>query len=282
MKIAVITGKEKDKNFTCTRNVCQRLIRLDARVLVPEQNREGLGLNSVVYLPYEQVYEQAELIVTIGGDGTILHAARDALARQTPVLGVNTGRIGFMAGMEVDELDSLRRLVSGDFDIDSRMMLDIHISGMEQTYCALNDAVISKGTISKIIDLKMECNGTQVTNYRADGLIVATPTGSTAYSMSAGGPVIDPRLDCISVTPISPHSLISRTLLFEPDSHICVYPQNLYHRNAYLTVDGLSIITLESGMNVQISKSRQKTRLVRLKDVSFYNVLYSKMNERGL
>lgn len=282
MKIAVITGEEKDKNFGYTRTVCERLVRLKARVLIPEQNRGYLGLTSVSCLPYGQVYEQADLIVTIGGDGTILHAARDAFARQTPVLGINTGRIGFMAGLEVDELDLLGRLVSGDFAIDSRMMLDIHIPGMDQSYCALNDAVISKGAISKIIDLKVECNGNRVTNYRADGLIVATPTGSTAYSLSAGGPVIDPRLDCIGVTPISPHSLIARTLLFEPDSLICVYPQNLYGRDAYLTVDGLSIIKLESGVKVQISKSRQKTKLVRLKDVSFYDVLYSKLNERGI
>lgn len=281
MKIAVITGEEKDKHLYYTGETCRRLLRLGAEVLVPESHRAALELESIAYCSPGMLFEQADIVVTIGGDGTILHTARNALRRQTPILGINTGRIGFMAALEVDELDMLSRLVAGDYRIDQRMMLEIRIGSSDETYYALNDAVISKGAISKIIDMSLECNGSPVANYRADGLIMSTPTGSTAYALSAGGPVIDPQVPCIGVTPISPHSLIFRPMIFEPESRLCATPHHLYGKDAYLTVDGLTIIRLSDGVPVHISRSRLVTQLVRLKDMSFSQVLFHKMNERG-
>jgi NAD+ kinase len=186
-----------------------------------------------------------------------------------------------MAGLEVDELDRLERIFDGDYEIDSRMMLEVKTSSGGVLY-ALNDAVIYKGERSSIIDIRVDCNSREVGNYHADGIIISTPTGSTAYSLSAGGPVIDPGLESIGITPICPHSLIARTILFEPESQLCVYPCKLEGKEAFLTVDGQDIIKLESDAFVTVSRSQFKTKLVKLKDISFYEVLKHKMSERGI
>lgn len=282
MKIAVIAGEEKDTHLRYTGETCRRLLQLGAQVLVPAQNQEELGMDSVQYREPGEIFRTADLLVTIGGDGTILHVARSALPRQIPILGINTGRIGFMAALEVDELDALERVVAGDFTVDSRTTLEIRVAGSDYVYYALNDAVVSKGAISKIIDIELSCDGTFVSNYRADGLIVSTPTGSTAYALSAGGPVVDPKIPCIGVTPVCPHSLTARPMIFEPEAKLAVTPHRLYGKDAYLTVDGINIIRLGNGVTVHIRQSKLQTRLVRLKDISFSEVLFNKMNERGI
>jgi NAD+ kinase len=282
LKIAVISNEEKDKGFKFTRLICSRLICFNAEVFVDKRHASAVLPFSVNFIDEADLYGLAEIIIAVGGDGAILHAAMKAVERQIPVLGINTGRLGFMAGLEVNELDRLGLLIEGNYDIDSRMMLEIKTGSGSEVYYALNDAVISKGELSRIIDIGVECNGREVGSYRADGIIVSTPTGSTAYSLAAGGPIIDPGIDCISITPICPHSLISRTILFEPSSNLSVYPRKLQEKDAYLTVDGINIIKLSSGERVTISRSLLKTKLVKLKDNSFYEVLNKKMNERGI
>jgi NAD+ kinase len=238
----------------------------------------------LVIMETDELFKQANVITALGGDGTILHVAKKAALTNTPVLGVNIGRLGFMAGIEVDELDGLSKILSGDFTTSDRMMLEINIGQGERkvSYYALNDAVVSKGSLSRIIDIAISCDGRPVGNYRADGVIVSTPTGSTAYSLSAGGPVIDPVLESIGVTPICPHSLISRTVLFAPKTVIGLQPQKLSDKDAYLTVDGQDAVRLENFENIYISKAKYKAKLIKLKDISFYEVLYNKFTERGV
>lgn len=255
-------------------------MKYSAEVLANIGHVGSIGLDTLTYLDESSIYKEADVIIAVGGDGTILHAAMQAVKRQIPVLGVNTGRLGFMAGLEVYELDKLKYIVDGQYEIDSRMMLEIKTESRSGVYYALNDAVISKGELSRIIDITLECNGREVGNYRADGIIVSTPTGSTAYSLSAGGPIVDPGLESIGITPICPHSLISRTILFEPDSILYIYPHNIRDKDAYLTVDGINIIKLKEREKVTISRSNLKTKLIKLKDTSFYEVLNKKMNER--
>lgn len=282
LRIAVISNAEKDKDFSYTHMICDELLKLNVNVIVPDTEKARKELSSVTYFPGDEIFKNSELVIVIGGDGTILHAAKNAALYGIPVLGVNAGRLGFMAGLEMDELNSLQRLITGEYEVDCRMMLEIHAAGYKNVYYALNDAVVSKGSLSRIIDMSVTCNGREVGNYRADGIIVSTPTGSTAYSLSAGGPVIDPRLDSIGVTPICPHSLISRTILFEPKSIICVTPLKLFGKDAYLTIDGQNNIRLENKMEVRISRSLIKARLVKLKDFSFYETLRNKLNERDI
>lgn len=283
MKIAVVANPEKDENFIYTKLICSRLLELGADVAITPQESDFIKDMQVKVLCKEQIYDYADVIVTLGGDGTILHAAKDAALSGVPVLGVNIGRLGFMAGLEVDELDGFAKLINGEFITDDRMMFQISFDNRPNIYYyALNDVVISKGALSRIIDINITCNGRPVGGYRADGVIVSTPTGSTAYSLSAGGPIIDPVLECIEVTPICPHSLISRTVLYTPQTVIGLQIKRLLEKDAYLTVDGQDAVKLEEYETVYISKAQQEAKLIRLKDISFYEVLHNKFTERGV
>lgn len=281
MKFGVIPSAEKDKGLIHTMEVCRRLLELNGMVLMPDYTAKQISLDGLQFCDIHEIYNAANMIIVLGGDGTILHAAKLAAIRQLPVLGINVGRLGFMAGLELNELDRLSKLVHGDYELDSRMMLDVFVGDRPVAY-ALNDVVISKGAISRLIDIRVDCSKRLVGNYRADGLIVFTPTGSTAYSLSAGGPVIDPAFESIGLTPICPHSLISRTILFSPAVEICMFPQQLEDREAHLIVDGQRVMQLGSDMRVRVTRAKYKTHLVRLKDISFYEVLNNKMNERSI
>ncbi|CDZ24175.1 ATP-NAD/AcoX kinase [[Clostridium] cellulosi] len=283
MKIAVIANHEKDKNFKYTGLICDRLTELGAEVMVTPQASEFINNSSIFVHSREEIINKADIVLALGGDGTILHAAKEAALSGVPVLGVNIGHLGFMAGLEVDELEELKRLLNDDFITDDRMMLEITFENRPGVkYYALNDVVISKGALSRIIDISISCNGRPVSGYRADGVIVSTPTGSTAYSLSAGGPIIDPVLECIEVTPICPHSLLSRTVLFTPQTVIGLQVKKLVDKDAYLTIDGHDSVKLEEYEKVNISKANQKAKLIRLKDISFYEVLNNKFTERGV
>lgn len=283
MKIAVITNIEKDERFIYTRLICSRLFEFGAQVIIPPQAAGQIPEGKAQVIPSDVIYSCADAIVVLGGDGTILHAAKKAALSGVPVLGVNIGTLGFMAGLEVDELDGLKMLTTGNFVTDDRMILEISFDSRPGTvYYALNDAVISKGTLSRMIDIRISCDGRPVGAYRADGVIASTPTGSTAYSLSAGGPIIDPVLESIAVTPICPHSLISRTVLFASKTVIGLQIQKLADKDAYLTVDGLDSLKLNEYEKVFISKAKQKAKLIRLKDLSFYEVLFNKFTEKGV
>jgi NAD+ kinase len=284
MKIAVVTNTEKDNELFHTRVICSRLLELKAQVLVPAQIGTAISMPNINLITEDELFNSADIIITLGGDGTILHTAKKSALAGIPVLGINIGRLGFMAGIEADELGCLDRLLSGDYATDIRMMLQVSVGSRGEfgTFYALNDAVVSKGALSRIIDVAISCNGRPSGSYRADGVIVSTPTGSTAYSLSAGGPVIDPVLESIAVTPICPHSLISRTVLFAPNTIISLQPQKLADREAFLTIDGQDVVKLENYENVFISKAKQKAKLIRFKDKTFYEVLYNKFTERGV
>lgn len=277
----IIPSREKDTDFRYTAEVCRRLAALGVQALVAREAGLSEGPAGARLLPAGEIYAAADCIIVLGGDGTILHAAKLAAERALPVLGINVGRLGFMAGLEPGELDKLALLVRGEYTLDSRMMLEVRTEGLPPSL-ALNDVVISKGPVSRLIDIRVRAAGRQVGSYRADGLIVFTPTGSTAYSLSAGGPVVDPAFESVGLTPICPHSLISRTILFSPDVRLSLVPEQLEEREAWLVLDGQSVLRLRSGMHVEVRRARQKTSLVRLKDLSFYEVLNSKMNERSI
>lgn len=281
MKFGVIPSAEKDKGLAHTAEVCRRLLELHGTVLMPDYTAKQISLDGLQFFKIDEIYDAADMIIVLGWDGTILHAAKKAAVRQLPVLGINVGRLGFMAGLELNELDRLEKLVQGDYELDNRMMLSVTVGDVFIGY-ALNDVVISKGAISRLIDIRVDCSKRLVGNYRADGLIVFTPTGSTAYSLSAGGPVIDPEFESIGLTPICPHSLISRTILFSPDAEIYMVPEQLEDREAHLIVDGQRVMQLKSDVCVQVARAKRKTHLVRLKDISFYEVLNNKMNERSI
>lgn len=287
-KFALITNFNIPEKAETAKKIAQALLEAGGEILVASFNREKLTKTGAdderyTYLPLDDVYAGADAIVVLGGDGTILESARRAANRGTPILGVNLGRLGFMAEIEPNELQLLPRLINDDFHIESRSMLRVELlseKGELRSVCyALNDATISNGSVSRIIDLALSENGAPVTTYRADGLIVATPTGSTAYSMSAGGAIVDPSVPCFCVTPICPHSFAARPLIFSDSSTLEVRNICVREKVLYLTVDGKMNFELYRNQTVRITKSELITRLIRFKDSGFYQKLCRKMRD---
>ena len=290
MKIALITNFNIPEKVNAAMMVADRLVKKDCQILIAAFNREKLqrfhqNRQEFHYLPMESVYAEADILIVLGGDGTILEAARRAAQRGTPILGINMGRLGYMAELESGDLEQLDRLFTGDYTVEKRSMLRVELlnGGELKSFCyALNDAVISNGSVARIIDLELSEGGIHVANYRADGLIISTPTGSTAYSMSAGGAIVDPRVECFCVTPICPHSFIARPLIFSDRSTLEV--KNICQREKmlYLTVDGRMNFELYRNQTVRITKSNLETKLIRMKGFGFYSKLRQKMsNSQG-
>lgn len=229
----------------------------------------------------EQIYKLADIIITIGGDGTIIRYAKRAAQDNKPVLGINAGRMGYLANIEQNELHLLNKLKSGEYFIEKRMMLSI--SAFENgkvigEYTALNDAVITSGFISRIIDISVGVGGDFI-NYRADGLIVSTPTGSTAYSMSAGGPIIDPLTESLCITPICSHSLSAKPILLGADNVIKIKAYSKKRTDIFLTVDGRKMTAMRPFTEVIIKRSPKFAQLIRLNDRSFYKTLSYKFKD---
>ena len=217
--------------------------------------------------------EKADMLAVLGGDGTILRATPIALKYNLPVIGFNLGRIGYMAELDVNEDTLISDFFSGKYFEEERMTLSVKADGKE--YTALNDAVLHSRS-THMIKYRLSCNGDKVSTYRGDGLIFATPTGSTAYSMSAGGPVIDPTIECIEVTPICIQSLMARPLIFSPKSCLSVTVDT---GDCILTVDGGCSIELPSGTEIKIARGEKSLRMIKLKKDGFYGVLRRKFSE---
>ena len=236
--------------------------------------RQHRHKSNFVYLNTEELYSTSDMVAVFGGDGTILEAARYAAPQNIPLLGFNFGRVGYMAELEIGEIDYLAEIINGNYMQDERSMLSVEVMNsakkVRKTTFALNDAVLTNGSLARLVDLELYESGTFLTKYRADGLILSTPTGSTAYSMSAGGSIIDPHLPTICVTPICPYSLISRPILFTDTSVLEVKNLSRREKMIYLTIDGKINIELYYDDIVRITRSDMKTRLIRVKNSSFY------------
>lgn len=219
---------------------------------------------------------QFEFFISIGGDGTIMEVAKEAVAWNKPLLGINAGRLGFMAGLEAVELERLPNLLKGRYEEQNRMLLEVHHSSLRESFLAVNDAVITKPILNNVIDVSIECNKKRVIEYRADSVLFSTPTGSTAYALSNGGPIADPTLEFISMSPICPHSLLSRTYIFEPQKQLSVHLGKGGLPTAHLLVDGRIAANLDSLDKITISKSEKTLRLIMLHQRGFYQVVGQK------
>jgi len=250
---------------------------LDFELLVGSELRAASG-TSLAELPDDP--GAIDLVVTLGGDGALLGGARWAAPAGTPVLGVNLGRLGFLTAVSMEEMEeALGRIAEGDFVLDTRMALEVRLEHEKKTvepFYALNDAVLHRGGLVRVVHLKVWVDEEEVGLYRGDGVIVSTPTGSTAYSLSAGAPILDPRLDAIVITPICPHMLAVRPLVLRASAQITLQvvssPEDLI-----LTVDGQVGSELKPGDRVVVSKAREPVRLVRLPEQSFFSLLRRKL-----
>ena len=248
-------------------------------VCLPFRNQEppeGYGLNIE---PLQQEIRGADMIIAFGGDGTILHLSKTAAHRDIPVLGVNLGSLGFMAELESKDLLRLRDLCDGKYEIESHMMLDVSVQRdgrVIYSNLALNEALIARGNISRVIRLQIFTEQGKLVDVAGDGVIVASPTGSTAYSLSAGGPVVDPESECVIFTPICPHALFNRSTLFCADKTITVSTDSDYSGEVYLTIDGGAPIRIHKTDTVSVSRSTYYTELIQTDDRNFYDIVDSK------
>ncbi len=224
--------------------------------------------------------ENTDMLICFGGDGTILHAAKDAVAQKVPILGVNMGSVGFMAELEHSELSLLSRVTAGKYTVESRMMLDVSVwRDGKRVYeaLALNDAVLTKGAVARIVDLAVYGDGMLISDFGGDGVIISTPTGSTAYSMAAGGPIVEPTAENMIITPICAHALQAKSFVLGRDRVVDVVTERQSRKSVYLSVDGGKAFKVLGGDKVTIRRSRQITRLVRLTNKSFYTIMREKL-----
>ena len=232
---------------------------------------------------FDKAMSLCDCAIAIGGDGTTLNIAKKAAFLNKSALGINAGRLGFMSGIERDELSLLTKLINKEYIIDERAMLKATLEKdgeLLSSHHCLNDIVVSRGNFARLIDVTITCDGRSVSNMRSDGVIISTPTGSTAYSMAAGGPVVSPEADCIIETPICPHSLMDRSIIFSADKELIVTANNDQNNSPIMTVDGQEAVNLTPGCQIHIKKSDITTKLIKLKPENFYEVLNNKIIER--
>lgn len=270
----------KDKNDSRLLSVIELCEAEGARVVmkpdlaIPDSKKEKITF-------YDRFDGTPDLIISIGGDGSMLYAAHEALEKSVPILGINTGHVGYMTQLSPDEIPLAAKVIRGEFSIEERMMLSAEIILDGKVYYqakpSLNDIVITKAAASVVAPIEIYCHGMEAGRYDADGVIFATPTGSTAYSLSAGGPLIDPLLDSVCVTPICPHSVIARPAVYSPDSVFVCRAGDWRHGALEFIADGNETVAIPDGAEVMIRKSERKARFVRIRENGFTGVFRSKM-----
>lgn len=277
MRIAIVPNNRSSQVSELTASVCERLKNAGAEVV---------EISCDVGLPTSgEIVAQLEgcaVAIALGGDGTIMHVAKAAATVGCSVLGINGGHLGFLAGLEQDELAALDGLLDGTYIEEARALLRVTVQKAdgEHTFLAMNEAVISRGALSRLVDLHIAGDGQEILSCCGDGAIVATPTGSTAYSLSAGGPVVDPSVACILLTPVCPHTLDSRTRILPSDSVLTVTASAADDTDAFVTVDGEEYISVAADDRVVIRQADETARLIRLKPTTFYDALSCKLTVR--
>ena len=286
MKNVILTPNPyRDKNFNTVREAAEVLkkVGINPRICLPFEVDKSYELpKDLRFSRLERELPNAELVICFGGDGTILHMAKTATRKGIPILGVNIGTMGFMAELESSELDKLACLATGDYTLDGRMMLDVTVQRDRDIVfhdICLNDVVITKGAVARIVHLAVKCDGVEAMECGGDGVIISTPTGSTAYSLSAGGPIVEPDARNIIITPVCAHDMASRSIVASEKRVISVNMTRNARRNAYLSVDGGKALRLNMGDVAVIRTSRLETKLVRIKDRSFYDVVNAKFKK---
>ena len=281
-KVILTPNPYRDQDFSTVRKAMQilRECGMEVRLCLPfEVDRTYELPRDLRFHRLDRELPTAAMVICFGGDGTILHMAKAATRQGIPILGVNIGTMGFMAELECSELDQLKRLATGDYSIDERMMLDVTVHRDRDIIfhdIGLNDVVITKGAIARIVHLNVDCDGVRAMECGGDGVIVATPTGSTAYSLSAGGPIVEPEAKNLIVTPICAHMVGSRCIVTSEKRIITVSLTKNARRNAFLSVDGGKALRMNLGDVATIKKSHLTTKLIRLKDRSFFDVVNTK------
>lgn len=239
------------------------------------------SIANMKHMDFDELLPWCDVVISIGGDGSVLNVAKNCLDFNKPILCINAGRLAFMAGLEPEELELLKNLIDGDYKLDPRMLLDVSVirnGEVVKKGCCINDAVLARGDSLKITDINIDCDGKRSNAFRADGVIVATPTGSSAYSLAAGGPIINPSMEAIVVTPICPQTLFSRSTVFSADNKLEVYiDENAANEDLVLSLDGEPPMQISKGDIVEIEKSEKLAHFIRIKNDAFFEILNKKL-----
>lgn len=278
MQIGIMPNLQKPRAIKLTREVIEILDRHGISPWIDTATAQAVDRQDLVN--HDEVLDKLDVVLVLGGDGTLLHAARKVAEYEIPILGINVGHLGFLTELEADQIEkALTMLINKDYSLEERMLIEGTVTRNEQkiaTFLAVNDLVITRGTFARIIQLSAYVDQQHVGDYLADGIIVATPTGSTAYSLSAGGPIIEPVLDCLIITPICPHTLSARSVIVRPDSMVRVSVQ-ASHEDVMLTIDGQIGFPLQSLDAVDIGQSPLKARFIKFEGRNFFSVLNTRM-----
>lgn len=265
--------------------VCEQLHGEDVQLILPNQLRSSTHelhdeVMALDYMETSEAVRLADAAVILGGDGTMLRIARAAAQNELPLLGINVGHVGFMTELEPAELGEMRGLLDGKYSIDSRMMLHVAVERHGRVVYendALNDIVIAKGTAFRVVRVGISADGEEVTRFNGDGVIAATPTGSTAYGLSAGGPVIEPSAENLAVIPICAHALAAKSFVFAPERTLAITARCEGGSEVFISADGGQGFAVRPDDRVLITRSALRTRLIRLKGNSFYRILQQKL-----
>ena len=288
MHIVLSPNPYRDRGLKAAQ-AAQRILNqvgVETSICLPFDLDSGSKVELPKHLTYENMSDalpNADMLICFGGDGTILHAAKDADAYGVPILGVNMGSVGFMAELEYGELSLLNKLAEGNYEIESRMMLDVSVlrDGMPiYQEVALNDAALTKGAVARVIDLRISCDKMPMSEFSADGVVVSTPTGSTGYSMSAGGPIVEPTAENLIITPICAHAMDAKSFVLSSERLVSIRLGRMTRKTAYLSADGGRAFRLQDGDVVEIRKSDKVTKLVRISGRTFYEILARKFGRK--
>ncbi len=279
MKAAIYPNFQKNNALDCAKRLCDILIENNFEIFIDNGfKNEFKNRPEIKYGCFDEIAGQADFAIAVGGDGTILKCAKHLIKTDTKLLGINTGRLGFMSALEYDQLDQIENLTKGKYCVSERMLLNAKINNSGSIYeCeALNDISVS-AAYSNICDFNIYANDRLLGEYRADGAVFSTPTGSTAYSLSAGGPIIEPEMECIEMTLICPHSLFARPMIFSVNKKIKF--ENCCKRtpDMFISVDGGEPMKLSCGSWLEIVASEHKIKIVDMTGNTFYNSLNQKL-----
>lgn len=281
MKFYIIPNMTRINTCEVTQRILNEIAELNCTAYMDSSLKECFGeCKNLSYVSDDEMCAQSDVFISVGGDGSFINAAKTATIYNKPVVCVNAGKLAYLACMEGDEVHLLSKVVSGEYITEKRMMLQVSVvdknnNQIYETAC-INDAVVSRSGTIRIMKLSVNCNGAPLLQYMADGAIVSTPTGSTAYSLSAGGPIVDPCVESILLTPVCSHSVFSRSVVLGGDSELCISHDN--SGDAILSCDGQDPIFIPEGAWVNVKRSSRYASFIKIKDDTFIDILNKKIS----
>lgn len=283
--IGIVPNYDKQAAMDFVRDIAEYIKEKECRPVLTYNIAELTGLKELGVSKYE-LYSKSDFIIVLGGDGTLLDTGRKAAKYETPLLGINMGTVGFLAAEDgAAAHEAIDKVLKGEYKLEKRLMLEAEIISSEgdtpKTYKAINDVCISRGVFTKVTSYKIYVNDEYVATFRADGMIVSTPTGSTAYNLSAGGPVLKPDIACMVITPICAHSLHSRSIVVSADDIVRIEASFGANGDIIMSMDGQTSVILNNGDSISVKKSQYSVNIMKTNNIGFYDILRKKLISKG-